>query len=350
MSRRVLVGFIILNVIVSLAVAFIVISYDRSRRPNVEPIEGPTQIVVLTATPVPGSQDIAPDQYVGTIGALQLTMTSISGQNTPAVVVATSGGAAGPSIADAATVATIDPALLPPIPTDPPPGTATVTPQDDGCLRHTVESGDVIISIAQQYGVFPGDILTANGFDENHILQIGEELLIPVEGCQALNTPTPIPSPTNTPFNLARSTVTPTEEIAPPATAVNAQVVITDVMNWGDVNNEAVELRNLGNALNLQSWTLTSDSGNTFRFPEFRMQQGSLVRVYTRQGPDTPAALYWGRDTAAWREGETITLTDANGQIQATFRVGETPELFQEATAAPGEAAESDADGSLPPG
>lgn len=329
MSRRVLVGFIVLNVIVSLAVAVIVISYDRSRRPDVEPLEGPTQIVILTATPIPGSENVGPAQYIGTIGALQLTMTAV-GQASPAapIVTPSEGGGGVPEIAS---VATIDPALLPPIPSDLPEGENSPTSapdEEDGCIRHIIQSGDVIITIAQQYGVFPGDILTANGMDENTILQIGDELIIPVEGCAALNTPTPVPSPTRTPFELARTTPTDT---APPTVAA-PQVVISNVMDWGDVNNEAVELRNVGNALNLQGWTLISDGGESFLFPEFRMQQGSLVRVYTRQGPNTPAALYWGRDSAAWEDGETLTLMDADGQAQATFTVGQAPSLFEEAT------------------
>jgi hypothetical protein len=86
MSRRVLVGFIILNVIVSLSVAVIIISYDRSRRPTVEPLEGPTQIVVVSATPVPGSENLGPEQFVSTISALQLTGTALSGA-TPVVLV-----------------------------------------------------------------------------------------------------------------------------------------------------------------------------------------------------------------------------------------------------------------------
>jgi hypothetical protein len=105
-------------------------------------------------------------------------------------------------------------------------------------------------------------------------------------------------------------------------TAADAQVQITNVISWGDVNNEAVELQNQGAVLNLQGWTLTNSDGDSFRFPEFRMQPGSRVRVFTRQGANTPAALYWGRDQAAWVEGDTITLADSTGIIQATALIG----------------------------
>lgn len=329
MSRRVLVGFIIVNVIVSLSVAAIVISYDRSRRPT-EPSEGPTQIVILTATPLPGAV-MQPAEYQGTIDALQLTGTAIAARaQVVAVVTATPEGVEGITMAEATTLATIDPSLLPPIPTNLPPGEPSATPEGDGCVRYAVQSGDTIIAIAQQYGVFPGDVLTVNNMTEDDAsnLQIGQVLIIPVEGCAALNTPTVVPSPTNTPFAL--TLVAPTVTLPP--TAVNAQVVIADVLDWGNVNTEAVEIRNMGEVVNLQGWTLSNERGDVFRFPEFRMQQGSLVRIYSRQGQNTPAALYWGRETPAWREGDTVSLADAAGQVQATARVGEAQPLFEEAT------------------
>jgi len=327
MSRRVLVGFIFLNVIVSFAVAIILISYDRSRRPN-EPAEGPTQIVILTATPLPGLA-LQAAEYQSTIDAQYLTMTAVA-QNAPVVIYVTVPAEAeeGVPVPEETGVATIDPALLPAIPTDLPPGTPSATPESDGCLRHVVVSGDTISAIGQQYGVFPGDVLLANGLGEDHILQIGEVLIIPVEGCAALNTPTPIPTITNTPFQLTRSAPT----VTLPPTAVNAQVEITNVQFPGDVNSEAVEIRNLGNVVNLQGWTLTNERGDSFLFPEFRMQQGSLVRIFTRQGQNTPAALYWGRELPAWNDDELITLYDSSGQVQSTFRVGETQPLFPEAT------------------
>lgn len=336
MSRQVLAGFIVLNVVVSLLVAGIVITVDRANRSN-EPKEGPTQIVILTATPIPGLA-MQPAEYQGTIDALQLTTTALAAQaNIVAVVTATPNPAAELAIAGVTAVATIDPALLPPVPTSLPvgaAGAATVAPEvavaDDGCVRHVVQAGDVIISIAQQYGVYAGDIMLVNGLTEEDVtrLQIGQELIIPLPGCAALITLTPPPPPTNTPFSL--TPLLPTVTLPP--TAVNAQVVIAAVTDWGTVTSEAVEIRNVGNVVNLNGWTLSNGRGDTFRFPEFRMQQGSLVRVYSRQGQNTPAALYWGRETPAWRAGDTVTLADSTGQVQATFRVGETVPLFQEAT------------------
>lgn len=325
MSRRVLVGFVILNVIVSLVVALGIISYYWSRQPE-EAEPGPTQIVILTATPIPGL-DMQPAEYQGTIDALQLTSTALA-QDAQAVRVITSTpleeGVVVPSIT---AVATLDPAILPAVPTDLPPGLPTPTAQDDGCLRHVVESGDTVIAIAQQYGVFPGDILTVNDMTEQDAarLQIGDVLIIPIEGCVALYTPTPPPEPTNTPFSLTRTAPT----VTLPPTATNADVVIANVQGAGNVNSEAVEIRNIGNVVNLRDWTLSNERGDTFRFPEFRMQRDSRLLVFSRQGQNTPAALYWGREEPAWRDGETVTLADATGQAQATFTIGVDEPLFQ---------------------
>jgi len=305
--------------------------YDNYWRPE-EPGEGPTQIVILTATPLPGFV-LQPGDYQGTIDAQQGTLNAVQ-QAGPqvSVITATPPDEEGIEVPNVTAVATIDPALLPPIPTDLPPGQPSPTRQNDGCIRHVVESGDVIISIAQEYGVFPGDVLLANDLDENAILHIGDVLIIPVEGCNVLTTPTVAPSPSNTPFSLTR--VAPTVTLA--ATSVNAQVEIAEVVFWGDVNSEAVELRNMGNVINLQGWTLSNVRGDIFRFPEFRMQQGSRVRVFSRQGQNTPAALYWNRETPAWRQGDVVTLRDSAGQLQTTFRIGEDEPLFQQATQPPG--------------
>jgi LysM repeat protein len=326
MSRRVLIGFLFLNVIVTLAVAWAVISFDRSRRPA-EVREGPTQIVILTATPLPGAE-YQPAELISTIDTLHLTGTAIAQVPPDVVVISPTPDPANPLaliVPDETIVATLDPAVLPPIPTDLPPGTPTVTPQDDGCLRHVIVSGDTIFAIAQKYGVFPGDVLLANNLGENDLLRVDDVLIIPVEGCAALITPSPSPLPTNTPFQLTR--IAPTVTLAP--TAVNAQVEITNVRFSGDVNSEEVEIRNLGNVVNLQGWQLVNENGDAFLFPEFRMQRGSLVRLFSRQGQNTPAALYWGRETPAWAEGDTVTLLDSSGNVQSTFRIGETQPLFQ---------------------
>lgn len=350
MSRRVLIGFILVNVIVSLSVAFLVITVfgpDDSNTPETKIV---TQVLYKEAEWPEGA--LLPEQYQGTIGAQQSMIDTFDGtaralgfqtQTLSASTTVAMQQSSGVEIPPETPLPTIDPSRLPPIPTNPPPGGDTaedvtinqteavqVATEEDGCIRHVVQSGEFPITIAQEYGVLVGDLMTANGLGEGDIIREGDTLIIPNEGCALLYTPTPAPSPSNTPFALTR--VVPTVTLQP--TASNAQIVIVNVQGWGDPNNEVVELRNIGDRLNLQSWTLTDEEGNTFRFPEYIIQQGSRLFIYTRQGLDTPIALFWNLDTAVWTEGETVTLTDASGQVQANFRVGTLPQALPVTTPA----------------
>ncbi len=317
MSRRVLFGFIFVNILVTGAVLLLAwVLWLGPRSEDTGPVMGPTQIVILTATPAPGF-DIKPSDYQATIDALQSALDARAGVPPAPGVTPTESGVA----AEGTVIATIDPALLPPVPTDLPFGAEPLvadSAEDDGCIRHVVVAGDVVSVIAQNYGVLPGDVLAANAMEPEDILHIGDVLIIPTAGCAALNTPTPVPSPSNTPFSLTQVAATVT---LPPA-AENAQIEIVSAANFGDVNTEMIELRNAGERINLEGWSLVDEQGNTFTFPGFYMPRDSRVRIYTRQGVNTPAALYWGRDQAVWSPGEVVTLHDPLGLVQAIERVG----------------------------
>lgn len=317
-----LIGFVILNIMVSLAVAFGVISYNDAQKDD-ELADAPTQIIFLTVTPIPGL-NMQPGELQTTIDSLQLTGTALAALAQQERIVTATPVAQGDDVPTITAVATINPDYLPAVPTDLPPGEPSPTVQNDGCVRHVITSGDTVIGIAQSYGVNAGDILTVNGMtpaDANN-LQVGDVLIIPVAGCAALYTPTPSPVPTNTPFPLTQAVAT-----QMPA-AVNAQIVIANVEGVGNVNSEVVEIRNLGNVVNLQGWTLSNGRGDVFYFPEYRIHPDSRVLIFSRQGPNTPAALYWGREFPAWVNGDTVTLTDANGEVQSTFVIGVDQPLF----------------------
>lgn len=278
--------------------------------PDVKPN---TQLVIITATPAAGAVQQAM-AYQATINALQTE----AADNRPVIVIvtATPTGQVAPGTT---LVPTIPVELLPAVPTSQPTSTLSPTPED-GCPRYVVQAGDTLYAIALLHDVAIVDLLEANDLTEASILQIGQELVIPVAGCAQLATPTPAASPTAsaTPFDL--NALPPTRTLAP--TVVAAEVVIANVLNPGDALNEAVEIRNLGGVVNIQGWTLSDPDGNRYVFPEIRLNSGTRVLVYTRQGANTPAALYWGRSGAAWNSGETIALADSTGAVQATWTVG----------------------------
>lgn len=85
---------------------------------------------------------------------------------------------------------TATPAPLTPLPTS----TPTITPTP---VFYTVQQGDNLLAIAKKYGVTAEAIQDANGILDPRRLQIGQELLIPMDEA-ALTTP---PTPTATPMS-----------------------------------------------------------------------------------------------------------------------------------------------------
>ncbi len=77
-----------------------------------------------------------------------------------------------------------------------PPPTATLPPNQ---THHTVESGEVIGTIAKKYGATVDAILKANNLKANSIISVGQVLIIPLP---VADTPTPTltPTPSPTPF------------------------------------------------------------------------------------------------------------------------------------------------------
>lgn len=91
--------------------------------------------------------------------------------------------------------ATITPTTTPTptrTPTITPTATATPTPAP---IYHTVQSGDTLYGIAEQYGVTLGDLLAANQIGEDAILRINQILLVPPPPPVAAASPAETPTP-----------------------------------------------------------------------------------------------------------------------------------------------------------
>jgi|MTBAKSStandDraft_1061840.scaffolds.fasta_scaffold08155_2 hypothetical protein len=275
---------------------------------------------LTTPTPTLPAPTLGPADYEATIDAQQRLIDALEATVTAQAMTLS-----------AVKLPTIDPALLPAVAT----GTPAPTLAGDGCVEHVIQSGDTVYALAQDYGVSWRDVLQINGIDDSTILQIDDVLIIPLGDCVP-DTPTPsapgptlaatptveaLGPPTSTPFDLAQDLPT----FTPVPTAITVQVIIAKVANWGNANTEAVEIVNQGDVLNLQGWTLSNASGAVFLFPEFRFSPGSAIQVFSRPGTNTPAALFWGRDTAAWAAGDTLTLADSTGQVRATFQIEAAP-------------------------
>jgi uncharacterized protein YkwD len=74
----------------------------------------------------------------------------------------------------------------------------TITPVP-AMITHIVESGDMLLSIAAEYDLDVEDVLEANNGLDPTLLQIGQELIIPVTVTPTPLPPTPMPTPKESP-------------------------------------------------------------------------------------------------------------------------------------------------------
>jgi murein DD-endopeptidase MepM/ murein hydrolase activator NlpD len=186
---------------------------------------------------------------------------------------------------------------------------------------HTVNSGETLGVIAEQYGVTIDDLITLNqlvdpAFNPDFLF-VGQQIAVPVCGIPTL---TPVSIPTNTPQA--------TQDIPAPIATVTdlppgaVDVYISRVLYPGDVTREAVEIVNNGSPVDLEGWVLRDKSGdNKFVFPSFRLFTDGGVTIFTGVGENTPIDLYWGLTTALWSVGDTIRLFDDTGTLLDEFKV-----------------------------
>src|SRR5258706_1325515 len=323
MSRRSLLGFLFLNVIVTFATVFLIIKVYTSIAPQGTPKAAvPPLVMMITNTPAPrGAEKV----FVVVTATLVSSTDINSGAATPE---AASTGQATASV-NIDNIPTLDPALLPPslgtvdanaLALNGTPGSASAD-SGNGCQSYTIKKGDTAGAIATVFGISLNDLMRANKLTETDLarLQIGQVLTIPLNGC---GLSTEEPTATITPTRLVLPTPVPSATLAP--TASQAQVDVTQVISPGDITAEGIELRNIsGGVIQMKGWTVANNSGQKFTFPDYRMFPGGRVTMYTKAGTNTPIVLYWGQSRAAWgADGEQVTVADNKGEIQATYPVG----------------------------
>lgn len=99
-------------------------------------------------------------------------------------------------------------------------------------------------------------------------------------------------------------------------------VEISSVVGAGVFTAEVVVIKFEGKVqLDLTSWQLRDDDGNTFTFPKLSLYPNGAVQIHTTTGTDTVIDLYWGAGSAVWNSGEYARLYDAQGNLRAAYRV-----------------------------
>ncbi len=99
-------------------------------------------------------------------------------------------------------------------------------------------------------------------------------------------------------------------------------VNISSVVGAGTLDSEIVVVKFEGEGqLDLASWQLKDEDGNTFTFPKLTLYPDGAVQIHTASGTDTVIDLYWGIGEAVWSSGENARLFDAQGNLRAVYRV-----------------------------
>ena len=107
------------------------------------------------------------------------------------------------------------------------------------------------------------------------------------------------------------------------ADSQDSQVVISSVVAAGDLTVERVVIKRIGGEgeLSLVNWSLKSEGGPVYTFPQLVLYKDGAVNVHTAAGTDTVVDLYWGIGQAAWRPGSSVTLLDPQGIVQSIYKV-----------------------------
>lgn len=189
---------------------------------------------------------------------------------------------------------------------------------DDGSTIHVVQAGETLGQISQTYDVPIEDIAAANDIVNVNALSVGQQLLIPIGGL-----PTATPPPTSEPAEEA----TPEPVATDPPPEGRAVVEITEVIGVGDLTDEAVRISNTGTRpVQLRDWQLEDEQGHVYSFVDVTLYGSSdagtpSILVHTEAGQDGPAELFWGQEAPVWETGETVSLRDADGNVQATYLI-----------------------------
>jgi hypothetical protein len=191
---------------------------------------------------------------------------------------------------------------------------ALPTEEDNNETVYIVNAGDTLGTISELFDVSIDDLMTVNGISNPNLLDVGQELIIPING---IPTATPTIVPTETP-NVAPTPI-PTE----PLDQGEVIIEIREVIAAGVLTEEAVSIVNIGSRpVALQDWTLRDQDGHVYTFGQITLfGDGAGIVVHTETGASNNLEFYWGLEEPIWELGDTVTLLDAEGTIQATFVV-----------------------------
>lgn len=209
------------------------------------------------------------------------------------------------------------PVAQPTLPAANPVGQATTLPETaetpaEGPTTYRVKAGDTLGSISVAFDVPVEDIMAVNGLTDPNVLQVDQELIIPIGGI-----------PTSTPPPTAETQLPTPIATAAVAQGDDALIEVAEVVSVGDLTGEAVSIANKGSQpIALQGWQLADGDGSVYTFGQVILfGDGAAILVHSSPGEDGPADLYWGLPTTVWQKGEVVTLLDADGNVRAEYTI-----------------------------
>lgn len=129
---------------------------------------------------------------------------------------------------------------------------------------------------------------------------------------------------TSQPAVVQAASVSNSDSASVPSTELQTDipVKISSVVGAGVLSSEIAIIKFEGEGqLDLTSWQLKDEDGNTYTFPNITLYPNGAVQVHTAAGTDTVIDLYWGIGEGVWGSGENARLFDAQGNLRAVYRV-----------------------------
>jgi hypothetical protein len=88
-----------------------------------------------------------------------------------------------------------------------------------------------------------------------------------------------------------------------------------------NLNGEWIQIKNAGSTdVDMSGWKLSDLSHHEYIFGNFILPVGGTVKIYSGNGTDSLAELYWGSKNHIWNNDfDTATLYDSSGNLICSF-------------------------------